>query len=145
MQTFNEGRFNFQLTCHIEFLHDNVDTFLRLFAIFVIMGSYIPEVFFSSPSINKSFCEFISFSFTSHLVKWSSRIIFIQTDIFVSTQVCKFLVVTKTKEWCLITSKETFIILIWRKLNMLSFFIIKWKRIKSSFFVKCRVTLTWSS
>ena len=34
---FSEGRFKFLLTCHVEFFHDNVDTFLLLLAIFVIM------------------------------------------------------------------------------------------------------------
>ena len=34
---FNEGRFKFLLTCHVEFFHDNVDTFLLLLAIFVMM------------------------------------------------------------------------------------------------------------
>ena len=57
------------------------------------------------------------------------------------TQVCKFPIVAKTK-WCLIISKEILLILVWRKLNMFNFFILKSKRIsKSSFFVKYTVIL----
>ena len=57
---------------------------------------------------------------------------------------CKFLVVAKTRQWCLIISKEIFIILVWRKLNMFNFFILKWKSIKSLFFVKYTAILIWS-
>ena len=119
----------------------------------------------ATKSSNKGFSEFNIFSFSSHLVKYffsiyfanfyifqyskttSSfvvQVIFIQRNIYVEhTQVCKFLIVTRTKQWCVIVSKEIFIILIWRNMNMFNFFISKWKRIKSSFFVKYAVILIW--
>ena len=61
-----------------------------------------------------------------------TRLLFLLKWIFMwkHTQVCKFLVVAKTKQWCLINSKEIFLIFIWRKLIMFNFFILKWKRIK---------------
>ena len=95
-------------------------------------------------SSNKSFCQFNTFNFSSHLVKYFfsfylvnfyifqhsktmfkfcfTRFLFSFKQIFTQkhTQVCRFLVVAKTKQWCLIISKAIFIILIWRKLNMLN-------------------------
>ena len=93
----------------------------------------------ATKSFNTSFSVFNIFSFSSHLVKYffsfyfvnfffcqyskkifkfcCTRLIFIQTNIYVKTfhkfsQVCKFLFVAKIKQWCLIISKEIFIILI---------------------------------
>ena len=89
------------------------------------------------------FLNFYFFQYSKTIFKFCcTRLIFMQTNIYLKhTQVCIFLVVTKTKQWCLIISKEILTILIWRKLNMFNFFILKWKRIKSSFFVKYTVIL----
>ena len=117
----------------------------------------------ATKSSNKS-CVFNIFSFSSRLNTFfpftlkifrsssirkrfstsNIQIIFIQTNIYVKTQVCKFLFVAKTRQWCLIITKEIFIIFIWRKSNMFNFFILKWKRIKPLFFVKYTVILVWS-
>ena len=113
----------------------------------------------TTKSFNKSFCKFNFFIFSIHLVKhfflvlcnfyffqcsktifkfcWTKFLcLFKQIFTWKHTQVFKFLVVIKTKQWCLMISNEIFIILIWRKWNLFNFFILKWERIESLFFCK---------
>ena len=99
-----------------------------------MIWSYIPETFFSPPSINKSFCKFNFFSCSNHLANYFSfyftNFCFFQYSktifrFFWHTRACKFLVVAKKRQYCLIISKET--------LNMFNLFILKWKMIKHHF------------
>ena len=110
----------------------------------------------ATKSSNNSFCEFNIFNLaaiwfnTFFLLFWKflfllifkniskfycTRLIFIQTNNYVKNiQKNANFVVDKTKQRCPIISKEIFIILIWRKLNMFNFLILKWNRTKLSFF-----------
>ena len=116
----------------------------------------------STESFSKSFCDlnifyfyFINFNFSNIpnnlQVLLYKTFIFIQANIYVKTY--KSIKISRCYQdktmvcdgLCLIISNEIFIILIWRNLSMFnSFFISKWKRIKSTLFVKYNVILIWS-
>ena len=105
----------------------------------------------ATKGFNKCLCEFNILSFSSRLVKYfflfisfyffqyskrifkfcCKRLIFIQTNIYVKTYTG--MQISRCRSDKTIVSdnfKKVFIILIWRKLNMFNFFILKWKRIK---------------
>ena len=96
-------------------------------------------------------CNFINF-ISSNIQKRSSSFvvqdltfIFIQANVYVKT--CTSMQISRCHQDKTMVSdnfKRIFIILRLRKLNMFNFFILKWKRIKLSFFVKHTVILIWS-
>ena len=110
-------------------------TFLAWAAIWLNTFFSFTLYIFISSSIRKRFSSFVVQDFYFHSNEYLPKN---------HHQVCKFLVVAKTKQRCQIVSKGIFIILTWRKLNMFNFFLLKWRRIKSSVFVKYAVILIWT-
>ena len=94
----------------------------------------------ATKSFNKSFCAFNYFSFSLHLVKYfllllhkfsfllilkkNLQVLLYKSFIFIRNEnICKKIHKYEWL-WCLIISKEIFIIFIWRRLNIVKFFIL---------------------
>ena len=128
----------------------------------ILTKSSILDVWLGSKSAIKSFdksffYEFNIFSlaviwlntffllFNFYLFKSDLQVFLYKTFVFISTNIyiktCTSMQISRCRQD---KTEETFIPLIWRKLNMFNFFILKSKRIKSSFFVKYTVILIWS-